>query len=92
MRRKPSFISMLFAIVVLATLFLLVTSISSFANTDAPGPLAPSHLQQTTPTPTDSDASVAGSTDGIVWMGIVIALIVLVPMLVTRLTWSRQTN
>ena len=43
-----------------------------------------------TPTPTDADASVPGSTDGIMWMGVVIALIVLVPMLTTRALWARQ--
>ncbi|HEY5731919.1 MAG TPA: hypothetical protein VIS72_17870 [Anaerolineales bacterium] len=45
---------------------------------------------QTTPTPPDGeDRSVVGSTDGIVVMGAVIALVVLIPILVQRKTWTQ---
>ncbi len=39
-------------------------------------------------TPTPQDASVIGSTDGIVWMGIFILLIVLIPLLAERRVWA----
>jgi len=45
---------------------------------------------QTTPTPPiEEDHSVVGSTDGIIIMGGVIALIVLVPILVKRKSWMQ---
>jgi hypothetical protein len=46
------------------------------------------YLQQPTPTPTvEVDSNEVGSTDGIVVMGGVIALIVLVPILAKRRSW-----
>jgi hypothetical protein len=45
---------------------------------------------QTTPTPpVEEDLSVVGSTDGIVLMGGVIAVIVLIPILARRKSWMR---
>lgn len=38
-------------------------------------------MQQATPTPGNADASEIGSTDGILFMGIVIVLIVTLPLL-----------
>jgi hypothetical protein len=81
---------MSFAVVVLAALLILVTSISSVAGSTPPNPPRSLAQQQLTPTPSESDGSVAGSTDGIVWMGILIALIVLAPMLASRALWTRQ--
>jgi hypothetical protein len=43
---------------------------------------------QVTPTPQAEDASEIGSTDGIVLMGIIIMLIVIVPILLQRKSWS----
>lgn len=40
-------------------------------------------------TPTPQDASVVGSTDGIVIMGIFIVLIVLLPLFVERRVWTK---
>jgi glucan phosphoethanolaminetransferase (alkaline phosphatase superfamily) len=46
------------------------------------------YFLQTTPTPpAEEDRSEVGSTDGIVVMGGVIALIVLIPILVKRKSW-----
>jgi len=42
---------------------------------------------QPTSTPTPQDLSEIGSTDGIVTMGILIALIVIVPILLRRRSW-----
>ena len=42
---------------------------------------------QPTSTPTPQDLSEIGSTDGIVTMGFVIALIVIVPILLRRESW-----
>jgi hypothetical protein len=44
-------------------------------------------LQETTPTPTQTPASEAGSTDGIMWMGVAIIVIILLPILTRRATW-----
>ena len=44
---------------------------------------------QTTPTPHPKDSSKIGSTDGIVAMGVVIALIIIVPILLRRKSWMQ---
>jgi hypothetical protein len=43
---------------------------------------------QVTPTPPVEDRSEVGSTDGIVLMGVIIVLIVVVPILLQRKSWS----
>lgn len=58
---------------------------------------APSHAQmnfpagsfflQATPTPQQEDVSEIGSTDGIIIMGGVIALIIVMPILLLRKSW-----
>jgi len=50
---------------------------------------AAAHIQAATPTPTLEVASRAGSTDGIMLMGLVIVVIVLLPILLRRSTWRR---
>lgn len=60
------------------------------AAVSGPAPAA----QPATPTPlpltaTPQDASVVGSTDGIVIMGIFIVLIVLLPLFVERRVWTK---
>ena len=45
--------------------------------------------QATTPTPIADAVSRAGSTDGIMLMGVVIVIIVLVPILFRRSTWTK---
>lgn len=42
---------------------------------------------QPTSTPKPSDLSEIGSTDGIVFMGILIALIIIIPILLRRNSW-----
>jgi hypothetical protein len=43
---------------------------------------------QPTPTPPPKDLSVVGSTDGIIAMGFVIALIIIIPILLQRRSWT----
>jgi FtsH-binding integral membrane protein len=43
-----------------------------------------------TPLPQDQDLSEIGSTDGIVLMGLLIALIVIIPILVRRESWMES--
>jgi hypothetical protein len=45
--------------------------------------------QASTPTPIPEAVSRAGSTDGIMLMGLVIVLIVLLPILFRRSTWTK---
>lgn len=44
---------------------------------------------QATATAPAADTSRIGSTDGIVWLSVVIVLIVVIPILLRRDTWSR---
>ena len=46
-------------------------------------------FQQPTATPPPQDLSVVGSTDGIVAMGFLIALIIIIPILIRRKTWMQ---
>lgn len=46
------------------------------------------YAQVVTSTPQVEDASEIGSTDGIVLMGIIIVLLVIVPILLQRKSWS----
>jgi len=45
---------------------------------------------QPTSTPKPKDLSEIGSTDGIVFMGIIIALIIIVPILLHRKSWMES--
>lgn len=47
-------------------------------------------MLQATVTPTPQDVSIPGSTDGIVLMGVIIVLIVLIPILLRRKSWSNK--
>jgi hypothetical protein len=44
---------------------------------------------QATPTPQPKDLSKIGSTDGIVAMGFLIALIIIIPILLRRKSWTQ---
>jgi len=80
---------MIFALLML---FALVTSFSSLALRANQGAGIVHNPQQITPTPEDTERSVPGSTDGIIWMGIVIAAIVLLPLLTRRALWRNGST
>jgi hypothetical protein len=46
-------------------------------------------VQASTPTPVVGAVSRAGSTDGIMLLGVIIVIIVLVPILINRNTWTK---
>jgi len=71
-------------------LFVLVTSIPSLALRSGPDARIVGDQQDLTPVAAEDAGSQAGSTDGIVWMGIVIAAIVLLPIVAHRAMWNRQ--
>jgi len=81
---------MVFAVVLLATLLVLVTSVSTLARSPIPYAALQRQQQVITPTPAESGDSIAGSTDGIVWMGMAIAAVVILPVLLSRALWARQ--
>lgn len=62
---------------------IVILAMSNFSPSLESGQLAGSAslMQQATPTPGNADASEIGSTDGILFMGIVIVLIVTLPLL-----------
>jgi hypothetical protein len=70
----------------------LVTSVSSFATRAHAEPAIVHDPQEITPTPEEPDRSVPGSTDGIVWMGVAIAAIVLLPLLTHRTLWRNGSS
>jgi hypothetical protein len=86
-RRKIGPLSIALMMVSLAIAIALVSSFSSFAQPAGVGSQSAAVPQQITPTPTD--ASVAGSTDSIMWMGLLIVAIVLLPILLNRATWRK---
>ena len=77
------------------TLSLLLAAISAALTYSAPLPVrgnfSPRDLfLQTTPTPQQEDASEIGSTDEIVIMGGVIALIIMAPIFLRRKSWMHS--
>lgn len=62
------------------------SNLSSSLNTDL---RAAAVYQAASPTPTEQAVSVAGSTDGIILMGVIIVVIILLPLLVRKSTWKK---
>ncbi len=56
---------------------------------DSVSQAGPAAQYQITPTPTPEGISHPGSTDGIMLMGIIIVIIVLLPMVLRRDTWTK---
>ena len=72
----------------------LVLALSSAALSSSKPPAMQGNLGaaaffQTTPTPQPQDLSKIGSTDGIAAMGILIALIIVIPILLRRKSWMQ---
>ncbi len=77
-------------VLVAGGLLAILSSISGSAlrtSTEVP-PL--SRLAAATPTPIAPPSSVPGSTDGIMWMGLAITLIILIPIFISKNTWTRS--
>ena len=51
---------------------------------------ASAFFMQSTLTPSPQDLSEIGSTDGIVFMGFLIALIIVIPILIQRKSWMEK--
>ncbi|HEY5981844.1 MAG TPA: hypothetical protein VIU38_00100 [Anaerolineales bacterium] len=86
-RLQPAIVLIILALGITAA---LVMPLSGRDQSAAEGANSISHIQESTPTPIEGDRSVAGSTDGILWMGIAITAIVLLPLLANRLFAARQ--
>jgi hypothetical protein len=72
-------------------LALLSAALTYMAPSATPGGLAAAaFFIQPTKTPPPKDLSVIGSTDGIVAMGFVIALIIIVPIVLQRKSWMEN--
>ena len=89
-RRFP--LTVILTILALATVIALVTSVSSLAMHSGSGPGIVHNPLEITPTPEAIDRSVPGSTDGIMWMGVAIAAIVLLPLLMHRSLWRNGSS
>lgn len=77
------------------TLSLVLAALSAALTYSAPVPMRGSFSSdtpflQTTPTPAPEDTSEIGSTDEIVIMGGVIALIIILPIFLRRNAWRRS--
>ena len=85
---------MVFTGIVLALISAFVSSASVSAVSESnhrfnPNIAAAAIYQASTPTPASGAVSRAGSTDGILAMGVVIVIIVLVPILIRRSLWIK---
>ena len=67
-----------------------IGSINSLASNTDLGAAAFYQIQIASPTPTATPISVPGSTDQIMLMGIVITIIVTLPVLFYRSTWTNK--
>jgi uncharacterized RDD family membrane protein YckC len=89
-RKNPRRI--LLAVLIFAALAVLVllNSCSGLA-VGGPTPLATvSHVHALTPTAEPQEGSTAGSTDGIMWMGVAIVAIILVPVVLRLITLTKS--
>ncbi len=77
-------------VILLVALLAGLSSISGEAlrNSPATAPIARLNASPT-PTPVPTATSVPGTTDGIMVVGVVIALIIVVPILIQRRTWTK---
>jgi hypothetical protein len=83
-RTRTLSIAIIFLISVVVALFL---ASPGAALQSLPASPAAAVAQAATPTAMEEPQSVAGSTDGIVWMGAVIVAIILLPIVFQRATW-----
>lgn len=85
---KRSLVSNAPIIVAVLLLALAISAaVSSGPGARVPGAAINPHSQAVTPAPAETEISQAGSTDRIMWMGLVIAAIILLPILITGSTW-----
>jgi hypothetical protein len=90
----PVFMVLTGIILALISAFVSSASVSAVSESDHrfnPNIAAAAIYQATTPTPVSSAVSRAGSTDGILAMGVVIVIIVLVPILIRRSLWIHDS-
>lgn len=85
-------LAIILTIFALAAVIALVTSVSSLAMRGNSEPAIMHNPQEITPTPAETDRSVPGSTDAIMWMGVAIAAIVLLPLLTHRTLWRNGSS
>jgi ABC-type Fe3+-siderophore transport system permease subunit len=90
-RRTTTTIVIILAVIAVAIAFALLTTISTLALPDGRHPEISANLQEITPTPTETTLSQAGSTDGIMWMGVIITTIVILPLVANRVLWQKQS-
>jgi hypothetical protein len=80
-----------FALAALLGIVLLVLAMTTTASTFGFGsqasPTIAGPQQDNTPTPAEAPTSVVGSTDSIMWMGLAIVLIALLPLLTRSSFW-----
>ncbi len=72
------------------SLLAILSSVSGFALRSSPALSPAAHIGAPTPTAVPTPASVPGSTDGIMWMGLVITLVIVLPIILTRSTWKKS--
>jgi hypothetical protein len=79
-------------ILALISAFVSGTRVSAVSESDllfSPNSAAAALYQAATPTPVSGAVSRAGSTDGIMVMGVIIVIIVLLPILFKRSLWTK---
>ncbi len=90
MKKFTKFFVIIIPALLLALLVTVFTQSLASRASQAQADTNASFLFQVTATPQPDDQSEIGSTDGIVIMGGVIALIVILPILARRRYWVRQ--
>lgn len=87
MHKRSSRIALLIVVGLSVAVVLLSSMAASPVMRGFSAPVAVGPLQDATPTPAEAPASQAGSTDGIMWMSLVIMAIVLIPILTQKSLW-----
>lgn len=90
---KKKHLKRIYAILFILIILILIITTSAVhqGNIKSTEIAAAAFYVQETPTPQVEDSSEVGSTDGIVLMGVIIVLIIVVPIVLQRKSWSEDS-
>jgi hypothetical protein len=87
MHKTPARLALAALLAIVVVAIAMSSAAATFGFDGRAGPDAIGPQQGITPTPVETPTSVVGSTDSIMWMGVVIVLIALLPLLTRPSFW-----
>jgi hypothetical protein len=87
MHKTPARFALAALLGIVLLVFVMTSAASAFGFGGRAGQTTAGPQQDITPTPAETPTSIVGSTDSIMWMGVVIVLIALIPLLTRSSFW-----